>query len=628
VTATDSDAGTGAPSAARDTAARLHLLVAAAFLLVGAASYMAVAAKLVWPEFLAGSAELSYGRLLPVATSALLYGWLMVAFLGAAYYVVPRESGTRLRGGPLPLLSLVLVAGGVAAGIAGVLTGRSAGGRYLELPLWADAVVVAGLLLTAVTLTRTARAAGDVPVPVWYLVGGSWWLVASWGVGMIPVGGGVPSAVQGWFAVTAFSGLWLAAAGIGVGYHLVARLVPDVVFHPRLGRIGFWSLAFAWAWTAGRHLQYGPTPDWAETVPVVFAAGLVVAVITIVADLVLALRGRWAVVRSSAPLRFFVAGLVLFLLVPFHVMVSSLRGASTVVHLTAWETAFEQLMVFGPFFLWAAAAAAHVLPAAGRTWGRRFAGTTLLLAVAGLATTLTSRWLAGLQQGYTWVAGSETGDFENFGDGFRNSVSPLEGLQAAQFVGIAVLGAAVVLLVVGVVRHALGSGDAPEAAGDAEMPRAPLRAVLTGAAALFVVSAVAVAVMPALEAEEPASLLALASRSYPESSLEERGAELYVAEGCWYCHTQQVRPIVTDAGLGPVSVPGDYAYDHVDVLGLERIGPDLAHAGTRAPTEDVSWNVAHLRDPRSMRPWSTMPDFGHLADEDLDALAAYVASLD
>jgi cytochrome c oxidase cbb3-type subunit I/II len=606
----------------------LHLVVAAAFLLVGAASYVVVTGKLVWPGLLAGSAELSYGRLLPVATNALLYGFLMVAFLGAAYHVVPRESGTPLRGGPLPLLSLALVAGGVAAGLAGIVTGGNAGGRYLELPLWADAAVVVGLLIAAVTLTRSARVAGDAPVPVWYLVAGSWWLVASWGIGMVPVGGGVPSALQGWFVVTAFTGLWLAAAGIGLGYHIIGRLVPGVVFHPRLGRIGFWSLAFAWAWTAGRHLQYGPTPDWAETVPVVFAAGLVVAVITIVADLVLALRGRWAAVRSSAPLRFFVAGLVLFLLVPFHVMVSSLRGASTVVHLTAWETAFEQLVVFGPFFLWAAAAAAHVLPAPGRAWGGRLAGTTLVLAVAGLATTLTSRWLAGLQQGYTWVAGAQTGDFENVGDGFRNSVTPLEGLQVSQFVGVAVLGAAVLLLVAGMIRHAPGSGGGAAAAGEVEMLRAPLRAVLTGATALFAVSALAVFVMPALEADEPASRLALTSRSYPESSLEERGAELYVAEGCWYCHTQQVRPIVTDVGLGPVSVPGDYEYDHVDVLGLERIGPDLAHAGTRPPTEDVSWNVAHLRDPRSVRAWSTMPDYGHLHGDDLDALAAYVASLD
>jgi cbb3-type cytochrome c oxidase subunit II len=160
------------------------------------------------------------------------------------------------------------------------------------------------------------------------------------------------------------------------------------------------------------------------------------------------------------------------------------------------------------------------------------------------------------------------------------------------------------------------------------MPVARLRVVVFGAAALFIVSALAVAVAPALESDDPPSRLAAATRSYPDSSLERRGAELYLAEGCWYCHTQQVRAVVTDVGLGPVSVPGDYAYDGADVLGIERIGPDLAHAGTRQLTEDVSWSGAHLRDPRAARPWSTMPSYGHLSDGDLAALAAYVASLD
>jgi cytochrome c oxidase cbb3-type subunit 1 len=357
----------------------------------------------------------------------------------------------------MALASLGLVAAGVAGGIAAVVAGHNAGGRYLELPIWADGLVVLGLVLAAVALTRTAVASDEARVPVWYLVGGAWWLVLSWTAGMVPAGGGVPSAIQGWFAVNAFTGLWLAAAGIGIGYHLVARLVPDARFHPRLAPIGFWSLAFTWAWTAGRYLQYGPAPDWAGTVAVVFAAGLVVAIITVVTDLVVAVRGRWDAVRASVPLRFFAAGVVLLLLVPFHVMLSSLRGVSAVVHFTAWESGYEQIVLFGPFFLWAAAAAAYLLPGA-RAWGRRSGGFTLLMAVAGLGAAVVSRWLAGLQQGYTWAAGVETGDFENVGEGFRNSLAPIEGLQMVQFVALAAVGAAVVVFAAGVLRHATRRG--------------------------------------------------------------------------------------------------------------------------------------------------------------------------
>jgi len=137
-----------------------------------------------------------------------------------------------------------------------------------------------------------------------------------------------------------------------------------------------------------------------------------------------------------------------------------------------------------------------------------------------------------------------------------------------------------------------------------------------------------VALAPASEADDGPSLLAEATRSHPEGSPEARGAELYLSEGCWYCHTQQVRPIVTDVGLGPVSTPGDYAYDDFDVLGIERIGPDLAHAGSRPPTDDRTWNLEHLRDPRAIRSWSTMPSYAYLSERDLADLAAYVAALD
>jgi cbb3-type cytochrome oxidase subunit 1 len=632
VTATDTgaDAAAFASDVGSDVVERSHLGVAALFLLAGGAAYLGVSAKLVWPAFLADTAAFSYGRLFPAATNALLYGWLMLAFLAAAHHIVPRAAGVPLRSVPAALSSLLLIGGGVGAGIIAVGAGHNAGGRYLELPLWADAAVGLGLVVAAATLTATARAGKHdrAPLPVWYLVAGSWWLVSSWVIGALDVGGGVPSAIQGWFAVTAFTGLWPAAAGIGAGYYLVGRLVPGVVFHPRLGRIGFWSLAFAWVWTAGRHLQYGPTPDWAETIPVVFAAGLVVAVVTVVTDFVSALRGRWETVRSSIPLRFFAVGLALFVLVPFQVMVSSLRGVSSIVHFTAWESAYEQLMLFGPFTFWAIAVATHVLPAPSRGWGRRVGGVTLVVALAGLATALVSRWVAGLQQGYTWVAGVQSREFANVGDGFRNSLEPIEGLQVAQFVGLGMVVVALVLFVAGVLRHGASRAGASSTPLSLEMPTAPLRGVLQGALALFVVGGIAVALLPALESDEPASALAAATRSYPVSSSEARGAELYVAEGCWYCHTQQVRPIVTDIGLGPVSVAGDYVYDDVDLLGLERIGPDIAHAGTRFPTEDVTWNVRHLQDPRSVRPWSTMPRYAHLDDDDLAALAAYVASLD
>lgn len=106
-----------------------------------------------------------------------------------------------------------------------------------------------------------------------------------------------------------------------------------------------------------------------------------------------------------------------------------------------------------------------------------------------------------------------------------------------------------------------------------------------------------------------------------------RGRKLYVSEGCYTCHTQQVRPIITDAYLGPVTAPGDYAYDDPQLLGTQRIGPDLSHIGSRDLGKDAQKLGEYLRDPRKERPWSTMPSFAYLSDQELQDLVAYLQTL-
>lgn len=100
----------------------------------------------------------------------------------------------------------------------------------------------------------------------------------------------------------------------------------------------------------------------------------------------------------------------------------------------------------------------------------------------------------------------------------------------------------------------------------------------------------------------------------PMTAIEQRGLNVYVAEGCIACHTQQVRPLKMDAVWGRPSAPGDYA--HVKplniwhpyapaVLGSARTGPDLTSIGTRQPSE--TWQYLHLYNPRAVSPDSTMP---------------------
>ncbi len=93
----------------------------------------------------------------------------------------------------------------------------------------------------------------------------------------------------------------------------------------------------------------------------------------------------------------------------------------------------------------------------------------------------------------------------------------------------------------------------------------------------------------------------------PLGAAAARGREVYVGEGCSYCHTQQVRPLAQDRVWGRASVAGDYAYATPQLLGTERTGPDLSNIGARQPS-DV-WQSIHLYEPRALVHASIMPAY-------------------
>lgn len=96
----------------------------------------------------------------------------------------------------------------------------------------------------------------------------------------------------------------------------------------------------------------------------------------------------------------------------------------------------------------------------------------------------------------------------------------------------------------------------------------------------------------------------------PLTPLQAEGRDVYVANGCSYCHTQQVRPLEQDMVFGRPSAPGDFAYQTPELLGSERTGPDLTNVGNTKPS-DV-WQYIHLYDPRAVMPQSIMPNFKFL----------------
>lgn len=135
--------------------------------------------------------------------------------------------------------------------------------------------------------------------------------------------------------------------------------------------------------------------------------------------------------------------------------------------------------------------------------------------------------------------------------------------------------------------------------------------IVAAAAMILLFAALMIVVMPAIQLQgsgrAPEGL-------EPYSEQAARGREVYVSLGCVYCHSQQPRdPSVApdgERGWGRAAVPGDFIYDSPHLLGSMRTGPDLLNIGARQPS--VDWHLAHLYNPRSVSPGSTMPSYPFL----------------
>lgn len=112
-------------------------------------------------------------------------------------------------------------------------------------------------------------------------------------------------------------------------------------------------------------------------------------------------------------------------------------------------------------------------------------------------------------------------------------------------------------------------------------------------------------------------------RAYTEQQID--GRTIYIREGCFTCHTKTVRDAEYEQAFGPMSLPGDYGNEAPNLMGLDRIGPDLSCVGDRQ--DDTAKMVEYLRRPRAGGQAATMPAYAFLSDRELQALASYLTSL-
>lgn len=158
------------------------------------------------------------------------------------------------------------------------------------------------------------------------------------------------------------------------------------------------------------------------------------------------------------------------------------------------------------------------------------------------------------------------------------------------------------------------------------MKQTSLVYLTSGSLIALLLGVIVTILLPALEAPPPTVL------AHPYTEQELRGRAIYQHEGCWYCHTQQVRAFEANKGtvhqkgdIGPESLAGDYYYQRPLFWGTERQGPDLTHAASRISSRE--WHILHLKNPRALSPGTLMPSFAYLSDQELEDLTAYLLTL-
>ncbi len=626
-----------------DVIVRAHLQVAVAFLIIGAVTGLLLALQLSAPDFL-NTGLLSFGRLMPVFTGSLLFGWLTIALIGAIYYLMPRLTGAELQSPLLARAGLLLVAGGTGGGLVATALGNGQGRVLFEFPWYFDVAVIAGVTAAAIVVTRTALAHREprLYISVYYFVAGLWWLLFALVVGVLGFFQGTDLALSNRFAEAGFLFMWVLPAGIGIAYYLIPKLADSPLFSERLAVIGFWAHAGTFSWVGMYSFTFGPGADWLETITGVFAIAVLIPIMTTVASLLLSVD--WSNVRSSPPLKLALAGTFFFALLAIQIPAMAFRSSSTILQFTSWAEATFVITAIGAGTLWVMALAHSLVE-------QREADAQLVLVGGGSLLLVGTMWLGGLLSGFTMASASSSQEFVNFGEGFVNVIAQVNEFNTVRWIAWAVLALGTVVFALRILTARSWrfepvlppSQEVVPAPGDLQPPQIVVAAALVMGLAFLVL-----VVTPALDAsDEQASLLAVSSRDYDsfadgteaeqarallaglglDAATVAAGREVYLSEGCFYCHTQQVRANVTDVGLGAVTKRQDIIFENPVVLGRLRIGPDLAHAGVREQTNDVAWVKDHLSDPRQNRGWSVMPSYDYLTEAELEELAQYIVSL-
>lgn len=615
-----------------------------------------VSIKFHYPQFLGETSWLTFGRLRPVHVNGVIFGAFSTPFFGLMYYMVPRLCGRRMA---MEHWGWWVLAGWnifLVAGTVSFLMGYNLGfeADEYEWPLnILRGIVLAAFSAQALT-TMFGRREPGFYVSLWYALAALVWTLMNLALGNVILPyvemSGVSNAALHGLYIHYVVGLWLTPAGLALMYYFVPLATGNPLFAHRLSLLGFWSIALLYPFVGTHHYLFSPIPYNNQTLSIVTSMLLIIPVWAVVTNLFGTAVGRWGAIAGGRngdayAAKFLMLATFYYLVGCFQGSTEALRRVQELTHFTDFVIAHSHFTVFATFVLAVVAGMYYVWPrVTGRElWSYRLASWHMWLTIAG-----TTLMLVGLT-----AQGFIQGSMLEFGANFVDTVVEMRPWWFTRTLAGAAMDIGLLLMLINFIRTAR-SGAAykePEPgprysetrpAGD-EMAwfSRPSTVFIVAGIAFFFSAVVVQGVIPSLLPQTNTPEVAGATTGHTirvadYTPMEQRGRQVYIREGCWYCHSQYVRPVTGETfRWGPVSQAGEYVHDQPHLFGTRRIGPDLTRVGRKYGD---GWHLAHHWNPRDVVPDSIMPRFPWLFEpsdgdgppepnEDGKALIAYLQRL-
>ena len=643
-----------------DRTPRLFFLAAMVWAVVGMLVGVLIAAMLFMPA-LNLAPYLTFGRLRPLHTNAVIFAFCGNIIFGGVYHSIQRLLKARMFNDVLSKVhfygwQLLIVFAALA-----LVTGNTQGKEYAELPWLLDIMIAVLWVIFAVNFfgTIAVRREQHIYVAIWFYIatiiavailhiGNSMAMPYSW-LGSYSAYSGVKDALMQWWYGHNAVAFFLTTPFLGLMYYYLPKAAERPVFSYRLSIMHFWSLTFVYIWAGPHHLHYSAVPEWASTLGMLFSLILLMPSWGGMVNGFFTLRGAWHKLREDPILKFMVVAVTYYGMATFEGPMMSIKSVNAVSHFTDWTIGHVHAGALGWNAFLSFGILYWVIPRLYKTelYSKKLATFHFWVATIGLIIYQVSMWVSGITQWGMWRAFEPDGRL-TYPD-FIETVIRIVPLYWLRLVAGLLFFTA---LLVGVYNLLKTVGSAPPdyavepeisapprvkdlAAPGAVTPpntydhalyrlqyqlRHGWHRMLEGRTITFTVLVVLSLAVGSLVETIPMffnkeNVKEIAS-VHPYTPLEIVGRDIYIREGCYNCHSQMVRPFRYETErYGEYSKAGEFIYDHPFQWGSKRTGPDLHRVGGKYPS---LWHVRHMARPDSTTPGSIMPRYPHLLTDAYD----------